>query len=196
MGENRDYHLGFNFESDEPTARYSASKGYRDTAYFSKITENLFLGPEPTAQDADTLRNLGIKNILSVAKECHDEWIGYEGKFNLVYVGMHDHSPLPPWLAKQALTTLREMLKRGKTLVHCGIGVSRSPTTIALYWYAIGETDSVAEGIQRLQKIRPCVAPNRIVDDNLMQMVFALRRRWAKGTTGIDSTPRVSTVVN
>ena len=144
----------------------------------SKITNRLYLGGAPS--DVSKLYKLGIKNVLSVAKECHDEVRGYDGGINLEYVGMRDHSPLSPWMAKQAILTLREMLKRGKTLVHCGIGVSRSPTIIALYWYAMGEVDSVAQGVRKLKEIRSCVSPNRIVDDNLMQMVESLRKNWAR----------------
>lgn len=148
---------------------------------FSKITDSLFLGRAPEARDLDLLQKLGIKNILSVAKECHDEWIGYTMReFNVVYAGMRDHEPLPPMIAKLAITSLKEMLKKGKTLVHCGIGVSRSPTIISLYWLALGQVDSYEEGIQKLQALRPVVRPNRIVDHNLLQMVASLRKNWSR----------------
>lgn len=174
--------------------RWSDGMGYgsynwrqddRSCPPFSKITEDLYLGREPLSSDIGTLQKLGIKNILSVAKECHDEWIAYTGpNFNLVYAGMHDHTPLPPMLAKLALISLKEMLKKGKTLVHCGIGVSRSPTIIALYWYARGEVDSYGEGIEKLQALRSVVCPNRIVDHNLMQMVNTLREKWSNKGAG------------
>lgn len=148
---------------------------------FSKITDSLFLGRAPEARDLDTLQRLGIKNILSVAKECHDEWIGYTHReFNVIYAGMRDHEPLPPLIAKLAITSLKEMLKKGKTLVHCGIGVSRSPTIISLYWLALGQVDSYEEGIQKLQVLRPVVRPNKIVDHNLLQMVASLRKNWSR----------------
>ena len=148
---------------------------------FSKITDDLYLGRCPEARDIDRLKSLGIRNILSVAKECHVEWVGYDGpNFNLVYVGMHDHQPLPPLMAKLALTALKEMLKKGRTLVNCGIGVSRSPTIISLYWLAMGEVESYEEGIQKLQALRSVVRPNRIVDHNLLQMVASLRQNWSR----------------
>lgn len=158
---------------------------------FSKITENLYLGGAPGPNQAGYLRSLGIRNILSVAKECHDEWITYtHNEFNLVYVGMRDHEPLPPVLARLAITTLRDFLKRGKgkTLVHCGVGISRSPTIISLYWLAKGEVNSYEEGIQKLQALRSVVRPNRIVDHNLLQMVGSLRKRWAKNESSTVGT--------
>lgn len=138
----------------------------------------LFLSGAP--RSADALHKLGIKNVLNVAKEIHDECISYHADIKTVHFGFRDHIPMEPWMVRAALITLRSMLKKGPTLVHCGIGVSRSPTTIALYYYATGKFPSVQSAVQHLQTLRSCVAPNRIVDGNVMNVVEALRVKWTK----------------
>ena len=154
----------------------------------SKVGPGLFLSGEPRREDAGRLRDLGIRNVLSVARECHDEWIGYECDLQLAHIGFRDHVAMPAWLAVQAVRTLDAMLRAGPTLVHCGVGISRSPTVIALYWWASGKTTSHAEGVAKLQKLRSCVRPNDIVDEDVLAAVGRLRKAWmgheAKGRKG------------
>lgn len=141
----------------------------------------LFLSGAPGVEDANRLRALGIENILSVAAECHNEWAGYHDGFRLAHLGLHDHVPMPPWLAVLAVRTLDALVRDGPTLIHCGIGVSRSPTVLALWLWATRQTPSLTAGIARLQRLRPCVRPNAIVDDAVLAAVGRLRDRWARG---------------
>jgi protein-tyrosine phosphatase len=159
---------------------------------FTKITPRLYLSGEPCKSDVLWLVSKGIKNVLSVAKECHDTCIGYGDALKLVHVGFRDHVPMEPWLVLSAMHTLKAMLKNGPTLVHCGVGISRSPTTIALYWYAKGITNSIEEGVQKLVEKRPCVAPNKIVDEKVIEVVEDLRAKWAKSKSDSDATTTLS----
>lgn len=147
---------------------------------FTKVADKLWVGGEPLGNDLKTLREFGIKNVMSVAKEAHDECIQYSDEFRLVHFGFRDHEPFEPFLLKQALYTLKQLLKRGNTLVHCGVGISRSPSIIALYWYAMGLTPSREAGIEHQRALRPIVRPNRVIDDNVMAVVNALRLKWAR----------------
>lgn len=158
----------------------------RDSIYgpslheISRVGPGLFLSGEPDRDDAERLRDLGIRNVLSVARECHDEWIGYDAAFQLVHLGFRDHLPIPPWLAVEVVRVLAALVRAGPTLVHCAMGVSRSPTAIALYWWASGQAASHAEAVARLQRLRPCVRPNAIVDGAVLAAVGRLRREWAE----------------
>ncbi len=145
----------------------------------------LFLSAVPRAND---LRDLGIKNVLNVAREQGDNHLCY-GNFNVAHFFIEDGVPMNPMMVRSALKTLREMHRKGSTVVHCGMGVSRSPTIIALYWYARGEVDSLEEGIEILQRVRPCVSPNYIVDKKVMRAVDGLRRMWTKH--GAPATIRI-----
>ena len=151
------------------------------TGVISKVGPGLFLSGAPSRSAAPELRRLGVKNVLSVARECHDEWIGYECDLQLAHLGFRDHVAMPPWLAVQAVRTLDAMMRNGPTLVHCGIGVSRSPTVIALWWWATGRTTSHVEGVAKLRRLRPCVAPNAIVDEAVLAAVGRLRKAWTRG---------------
>lgn len=144
----------------------------------TRVAPGLFLGGAPGPEDAGRLRDLGVRNILSVAAECHNAWAGYHGGFRLAHVGLHDHVLMPPWLAVLAVRALDGMVRDGPTLVHCGVGISRSPTVLALWWWATGQSPSLAEGVARLRRLRPCVAPNRIVDEAVLAAVGRLRDEW------------------
>lgn len=144
----------------------------------SEIEPNLlYLSGAPRM--AQHLHKLRIKNVLNVAKEIFDSCIDYHDDIKVVHFPFRDHIPMEPWLVREALVTLRGMLQTGPTLVHCGVGISRSPTTIALYFYAIGRFATVQEGVEYLQSKRECVRPNRIVDAKVMQAVDELKKEWS-----------------
>lgn len=145
----------------------------------SDVGDGLFLSATPRAGE---IRRLGIKNVLDVAAEVSDDHL--QGmNLRVAHFFINDGTPMDPTTAVAAIKTLRAFHRSGKTLVHCGMGISRSPTIIALYWYATGETDSVEEGIELLKVARPCVRPNTLLDSRVMRAVNGLRRSWLKSRT-------------
>lgn len=141
--------------------------------------------------DHKTLRECGIHNVMSVARESRDTGFMYVPWLRLTYFGFPDHEIMDLGMVEAALRTLRILRKNGTTLVHCGMGISRSPTIIALYWMAEGKVATYEEGIETLKKMRPCVRPNNLVDERVLKVVERLRREWA-GTKVIVKEGRKS----
>jgi protein tyrosine phosphatase len=130
--------------------------------------------------DYQALTSRGIRSVMSVARECSDTKVAFTPRLGLAHFSFPDHQIMNLGMVEAALKTLRVFRKRGTTLVHCGMGISRSPTIIALYWMATGKVATYEEGIEKLKKVRPCVRPNRLVDETVLKVVERLRRAWAK----------------
>jgi protein-tyrosine phosphatase len=76
-----------------------------------------------------------------------------------VQLSFDDSETVPPAKFEQALAAIRDHIRRGKVLVHCEIGSSRSPVVVALYMHVVGYKrfeDALAE----LHERRPVVAPS------------------------------------
>ena len=147
--------------------------GYRE---IDLVEDGLYLsGDSFTVED---LRRRKIRAVISVARECPDDRLAMDGSIQSTHFAFPDHVIMNLGMVESALRTLRALRRRGTVLVHCGIGVSRSPTIIALFWMAEGKVESYEEGIAKLKRIRPCVSPNRIVDGSVIGVVKRLRREW------------------
>jgi len=146
-------------------------------AKLSDVGGSLFLSGDHFSR-AD-LEELGITGVISVARECPDEHLEYANGIRKAHFGFRDHVIMDHGMVEAAVSTVRAFLRHGRVLVHCGVGISRSPTIIALYRMAMGEEETYEGAIDRLKKRRPCVRPNRVVDDGVLQMIENLRRKWA-----------------
>lgn len=142
------------------------------------VAPGLFLSGEP--EEPGPLLDRGIQNVLSVARECPDVHLRGVPGLRVTHIAFEDWVPMPRAQTTWVLQTLRRLLQAGPTLVHCGIGVSRSPSVIALYWVATGVVATFAEGVARLQALRPCVAPNDIAQAQALAVAARLRREWAQ----------------
>lgn len=153
------------------------SSGYQLT----QVAARLYLGACPTPAAIPLLLEEDIEYALSVAREATT---GYTAGTRIlaVHIPIDDRGALEPWLVVAALRLLAEMETRGRTLVHCAVGASRSPSIIAQYWFAAGETASVAEGIERLRALRVVVDPHPgLFAPDVVKAVGRLREEWANG---------------
>lgn len=140
----------------------------------------LYLGGMPTAEELVAFERNGVHNILSVAKECPDD-IEYLSPFVVAHFGFRDRRPMEPWLAVLALRSLGAMCERGPTFVHCGAGISRSPSIVALYWWAARKFPTVSAALSRLKLLRPVVSPHpEIFHEPLLRAVRRLRGSWSR----------------
>jgi len=95
-----------------------------------EILPDLFLGDRTDAQDRQRLRERGITYIVNCAKE-HP--CPFEAEFEYLWLRMED--PDPQFAAKipSFCAYIDEARRRGKAMVHCTGGVSRSPAVILAY---------------------------------------------------------------
>jgi len=147
-------------------------------AKLSDVGGGLFLsGDYFTTAD---LEDRGITGVISVARECPNARLEYANGLRRAHFGFRDHVIMDQGMVEAAVSTVRAFLRHGKVLVHCGVGISRSPTIIALYRMAMGEEKTYKGAIAHLKKKRPVVRPNKVVDDGVIQTVEILRRKWAE----------------
>jgi len=164
-------------EGRSPAGVFDYLRRKRAYSVLTPVAPGLFLSGEPDESGPLIVR--GIQNVLAVAQECPDWHLRGVPGLRIAHVGFEDWVPMPRAQTTRVLRTLRELLQRGPTLVHCGIGVSRSPSVIALYWIATGVVRTFAEGVARLQALRPCVAPNDVAREAAQGVAWRLRQEWA-----------------
>jgi hypothetical protein len=112
-----------------------------------EILPDLYLGDRGDASDRERLRRRGITHIVNCSKElpCH-----FEGVFEYLWLRMDD--PDPAFAAKIAAFCdfMDAGRRRGKVMVHCTGGVSRSPAVILAYLCHL--EGSLEKAVARLAK--------------------------------------------
>jgi len=126
------------------------------------VTENIAIGNYEDAQ-GDQPRRAGITAVLNVCLEREDFPKHREYERNgVVYakVPLWDKAANSERMIHAAAVILDELLKAGhKVLVHCGAGVSRSPSVVYYYMERLAGFDPV-DAYLRIHKARPQVNRN------------------------------------
>jgi protein-tyrosine phosphatase len=123
-----------------------------------QISDKIFIGNSQEAQKPHLLHRAGITAILNVALDldypnqedflCHKHGL-VDGPGNSVAD------------MKAAVDCLANLLAHGHTvLVHCHVGMSRSPTVVAKY-IASKQFRPIESVVEDIAKIRPIVNPHR-----------------------------------
>ncbi len=112
-----------------------------------EILPELLLGDRSDASNRERLRNRGITHIVNCSRElpCH-----FEGEFEYLWLRMEDPDPA----FEREMPAFCEFIdagrRRGKVLVHCTGGVSRSPAVILAYLCHLG--GSLGQAVDRLSR--------------------------------------------
>ncbi len=120
------------------------------------ITEDIAIGNYEDAQ-GDRPKKAGVTAVLNLCLEREDFPEGREFERNgIIYakVPLFDAPRNSSALLTAAIVVLKDLLDRGhRVLVHCGAGVSRSPTIVYLYltWYR-GWSAEAAENLIRSKR--------------------------------------------
>lgn len=112
------------------------------------ILERLALGSIEEARNINGLKQEGIKAILNVAKEWE-----YETKnFHYLRVPIEDGHPIPFYAIEKSVNFIWTEIEQGKVLVHCNLGLSRSPAIVMCYLWRCGFSLSKALKIIRSKR--------------------------------------------
>ena len=123
-----------------------------------KIRENLYLGDSSDASWPELLKKEKITAILNVAFEINDKIT--DPNIKVIKIGLADDAIKQNHMIILAVNALNELMIRGeKVLVHCAVGMSRSPFIVANY-IAMHETKSLESIYEEMKKIRPIVDMN------------------------------------
>jgi len=113
-----------------------------DKSDYNWITEDIAVGMQPRDNDAiEELIDDGISNILCL----HRVALPYDPfKYNIGFehIKIADGALMPLECAKSGINFISNSLqKKEKILVHCEMGVSRSPMMVVLYLITHGKMD-------------------------------------------------------
>ncbi|KAL4635998.1 dual specificity protein phosphatase 26 isoform X1 [Arapaima gigas] len=138
-------------------------KGKCTCNHADEVWPNLYLGDQEMADNRSGLARLGITHILNCA---HSKWRGgadyYKG-MGITYEGIEAHdSPTYDMSVNFNLAAdfiHKALSSRGKILVHCAVGVSRSATLVLAY-LMIQQHMTLVDAINTVKERRGII-PNR-----------------------------------
>jgi protein tyrosine phosphatase (PTP) superfamily phosphohydrolase (DUF442 family) len=132
-----------------------------------KITDNLYISDYYESIKYDELKNLGIKQILSIGKELPEH---NTNEFKLKHIKIDDSSDVN---IMQYFEDAHNFIDQGSTLVHCYAGISRSASIIISYLMKQGMT--YEEAYNYVKERRPIINPNRGFKKQLMKYELYLK---------------------
>ena len=164
----------------------------------SKITESIWLGSYKDSSCHDELSKMGITHILNVAKECsHDNDVQniIVKKFDIV-----DHSDSDIHsIFDEAHKFINECLEsKGKILIHCQQGISRSTTVLISYLMKYGFVsldDTKYEPFGSYESVSQYVRSRRSIVSPNLGFVFTLcefEKELKKDHSGIEDDEKSS----
>ena len=129
------------------------------------LTDSIVLGGRDEANDEAVLKKLGVSHILNVANSLP---CSFEDKFIYMHIPLHDSDDEN---IVNVMPKAIEFIKRvedlkGRVLVHCVSGVSRSVTMCVLY-LVMQHRLPLKDAFNYIYSCRPFIAPN---DNFKMQM--------------------------
>lgn len=150
----------------EPSRPYSSP----EFQFSEAIPGQLWIGEAPRKQDIETLRKLGITDILNLTRIEEVRSLEEEARFNVHPFpfpdggfgwGASDLRNRAHRMMIDAVARLDELMSSGRpTYLHCVAGISRSPTVYIMWQIKRGHAASYREALQRTTKVRPIVSPN------------------------------------
>lgn len=122
------------------------------------VTPLLILGSFQDAQDAELLEACGIQALLSLEPVTAPPGIHCQLQLTL-----RDRQPLAADTLERALDFIHQQIRAGRRiLVHCQMGISRSPTLVAAYLHR-HQGMPLDEAVTWLRHLRPEVDPHPVL---------------------------------
>src|SRR3990167_6652409 len=119
------------------------------------ITSQLAVGSREDAQDSAALSGYGIDTLLSLAPVARPDRVARQ--FSLA---LPDRVALPGALIDEAVNFLLDQTARGhRVLVHCEMGVSRSPAIAAAYLH-LAQGVELEAAVRQVRAARPGAEPH------------------------------------
>ncbi|CAM9914628.1 unnamed protein product [Scytosiphon promiscuus] len=121
----------------------------------------LYVSGEDAAKQQGLVGSKGITHIINCAGPQCPNYLEYTGRFNFLRLNFYDHRTEDcAWFMYKAFDFIKAAeQQRGRVLVHCVQGVSRS-CTLAIAWLMLTEGVDYDEAYLRVRHGRPICAPN------------------------------------
>ncbi|KAM4623612.1 dual specificity phosphatase 29-like [Polymixia lowei] len=139
-------------------------KNRRPTGAVNEVWPNLYIGDAATAQDKCLLVKLGVTHVVNAADgpQHIDTGPRFYADADILYHGVeaadHKDFDMSPFFNATADFIHKALDQKGKVLVHCARGISRS-ATLVLAFLMIRERLTLAEAIKDVRRHRN-ILPN------------------------------------
>jgi atypical dual specificity phosphatase len=137
----------------------NAPAGEQTDMPMTRILERLYLG---SAKDADHLAKAnpeGISAVINVSTE-RSERKGPDLAY--LHYPVRDGATLEPAVFEEVMDAIAREIRRGKVLVHCTAGMSRSPVMVAVYLRYTGH-QCFECALETIAELRPFIDPNPVL---------------------------------
>lgn len=170
---------------------------FKNVDPMNKITEGLYLCNCKAATDVQLLKETGITHILRVARE--DVGPMFQNEFIYKLLEMRD-IPEQNIIAhfEEAHAFINSALKKnsngevkGKVLVHCHAGVSRSSTIVISYLMRKYINFSLNDALKFVKSKRPIIKPNKGFMKQLQKYEDKLKKDYLESDLKTPFTKRI-----
>ena len=136
------------------------------------ITDQLAVGALEDVQSPQSLQTAGIDLVLSLVPDVTVDAV------RQVYLPVTDREPLADDIIEGALALMeREIANGGRVLIHCQMGISRSPALAVCYLrHALGL--SLSQALIAVRRARPSAMPHPALMTSVLE--FFERDRSAR----------------
>lgn len=147
---------------------------------YSRVTDQLFVGPQFRANGLRYLQRAGINAVVNLRKEVDDLDRGLVPDKYCYLPTVDDQAPSLEHLDRGVDFIHEVITEGGKVYIHCGAGVGRAPTMAAAYLIATGY--SLDQALAAIREVRPFIY---IMPPQMEQLkVYSTRNRPPFSTIG------------
>ncbi|WP_210397498.1 dual specificity protein phosphatase family protein [Motiliproteus sediminis] len=119
------------------------------------VTPSLAVGSRLDAADAEQLQRHDIRAVLSLAPAARPRGIWCQ-----LHLQMADRQPIPDTTIRRAMEFIHAQQQLGRrVLVHCEMGISRSPSLIASYLHQYQQME-LEQAVALIKQARPQAEPH------------------------------------
>ena len=122
----------------------------------TQIWERLFVGSLQDAQRLSRRNSNRIATVISLSEQCVEK---KAAGVNYIHIPIEDEEPVPVGQFDRIMDALALNIRQGNMLVHCALGLSRSPTLTAAYLHRVGYKH-IDAAIEEIRKVRPIIDPS------------------------------------
>lgn len=122
---------------------------------YSRVTPQLYVGPQFNAIGKRVLEREGITAVVNLRTEFDDAAHGLAFPHYCYLPTIDDDSPSVEHFQRGVDFVATQIAAGGKVYIHCKAGVGRAPTLAAAYFIAQG--DSLDAAIARIKQTRPFI---------------------------------------
>ena len=129
----------------------------------TQIWERLFLGSLADAQRLWRRNSNRIATVISLSEQCVEK---KAAGVRYIYLPIEDDEPGPLRQFDAVMDAIAVNIRKGNVLVHCALGLSRSPTLTAAYLHRVGYMN-IDAAIEEIRQVRPTIDPSNILLESI-----------------------------